>query len=67
MGGAGGEWKVAEVEVNVGFSCQVRVAQKQLSLTFSVDPAVPEELRGDSSRIQQCLLNLGTRILILKL
>ena len=52
--------------MNVGFSYQVRVAQKQLSLTFSVDPAVPEELYGDPNRIQQCLLNLGTRILILK-
>ena len=47
------------MEVNVGFSCQVRVAQKQLRLTVSVDPAVPEELQGDPNRIQQCLLNLG--------
>ena len=49
-----------ESGVYVVFSCQVRVAQKQLSLTFSVDPAVPEGLYGDPNRIQQCLLNLGT-------
>ena len=59
MGGAGG----AEAEVDVGFSCQVRAAQKQLRLTVSVDPAVPEELHGDPNRIQQCLLNLGNRML----
>ena len=45
--------------MNVGFSCQVKVRQKQLRFTFSVDPAVPEELYGDPNRIQQCLLNLG--------
>ncbi|KAL2621373.1 hypothetical protein R1flu_001578 [Riccia fluitans] len=37
---------------------QVRARQKQLELSWDVDPNVPDHLLGDAGRLQQCILNL---------
>ncbi|KAL3680510.1 hypothetical protein R1sor_023466 [Riccia sorocarpa] len=37
---------------------QVRARQKQLELSWDVDPDVPDNLLGDAGRLQQCILNL---------
>lgn len=36
----------------------LKAAQKKLHVAYSVSPAVPETLRGDSTRIKQVLLNV---------
>jgi hypothetical protein len=44
----------------VGAVLGLLAAAKNLELVVNVHPPVPERLRGDPTRIRQCLLNLGS-------
>jgi two-component system sensor histidine kinase/response regulator len=54
------EFDLDQVLDNVASQLGERVASKDLELVFDVDPALPRLLVGDSLRLGQILLNLGS-------
>jgi len=52
------EFSPAEVAAEVVALFGTRASAKGIALQLSVDPAVPEQLRGDAMRLRQVLLNL---------
>jgi two-component system sensor histidine kinase/response regulator len=54
------EFDLDQVLDNVASQLGERVASKDLELVFDIDPALPRLLVGDSLRLGQILLNLGS-------
>lgn len=52
------EFAPAEVAAEVVALFGTRASAKGIALNLNVDPAVPEQLRGDAMRLRQVLLNL---------
>jgi PAS domain S-box-containing protein len=53
------DFALNDVMDSLGTMMTMNAGDKELELAISVDPAVPNRLRGDSMRLQQILINLA--------